>query len=736
MKHFLWVFLSVVMSCSLGFAQVHNLDFEAVEDGQPQGWTTVGGGSHKVALDDSVVKSGKYAAVIEYQGDPSGYKAWSYKIPATIDGKYYEAERIKLTGYVKTEGVTQGSAGLWMRLEPGLAMDFMNGRDLSGTTDWTRLEIHLLYPSAQAQEIRFGGMLRGNGKMWVDDLQLTLDGKPLKEIALSELPAARLDQEFKDGSGITIDKLSDIELENLELLGRIWGFLKYHHPTIAQGKVNWDFELFRILPDYLKQKETASRDALLLRWITDLGEVPKCTTCQDTDAEAIFKPDFKWMDTLSNALRERLKYIYKNRHQGLQYYLAKRPQGSPIFPNEERYDQMPHPDSGYRLLALYRYWNIIHYFFPYKHLTDKDWDVVLKEYIPVLLDAEDELKYEMAVVKLSAEINDSHAAFFGTDNVIQEWRGYNYAAVELRFVEDQAVVTDYYDNKFKEQTGLQIGDIITHIDGVAVNEVIRRKEPFYPASNRPSQLRNMASDLLRSQKKTIAVGFVRDGQMQTKDIPLYQYQEMDYKAFLDRGKDKTMFWAAKDIGYISLKHLRNADTQKIWDMFRQSKGLIIDIRNYPREFLAYTVGPWLVDTDTEFVKAALFNINNPGEFTLGTGATLEAGEKKYKGRVVVLVNELSQSRSEFATMVFQVGRNTTVIGSQTAGADGDISEIFLPGGLKTSISGIGIYYPDGKETQRIGVALDVEIKPTIEGIKAGRDEVLEKAVEYLKTSHN
>jgi C-terminal processing protease CtpA/Prc len=47
------------------------------------------------------------------------------------------------------------------------------------------------------------------------------------------------------------------------------------------------------------------------------------------------------------------------------------------------------------------------------------------------------------------------------------------------------------------------------------------------------------------------------------------------------------------------------------------------------------------------------------------------------------------------------------------------------------ISGIGIYYPDGTETQRIGIVPDVVVKPTIEGIKKNRDEVLEKAIELI-----
>ncbi|ODS73989.1 MAG: hypothetical protein ABS46_19785 [Cytophagaceae bacterium SCN 52-12] len=82
-------------------------------------------------------------------------------------------------------------------------------------------------------------------------------------------------------------------------------------------------------------------------------------------------------------------------------------------------------------------------------------------------------------------------------------------------------------------------------------------------------------------------------------------------------------------------------------------------------------------------------------------------------------------------MAFRAGDNTTIIGSTTAGAHGNVSAIMLPGGLKTMVSGIGVYYPNGTETQRVGIVPDIEVKPTIEGIRKGRDELLEKAVEII-----
>jgi C-terminal processing protease CtpA/Prc len=72
-----------------------------------------------------------------------------------------------------------------------------------------------------------------------------------------------------------------------------------------------------------------------------------------------------------------------------------------------------------------------------------------------------------------------------------------------------------------------------------------------------------------------------------------------------------------------------------------------------------------------------------------------------------------------------------VIGSNTSGAHGDVIR-FNIAGLETSFTGLGAYYPDGKETQRIGIIPDIIIKPTVKGIQKNRDEVLERALEYIK----
>ena len=83
-------------------------------------------------------------------------------------------------------------------------------------------------------------------------------------------------------------------------------------------------------------------------------------------------------------------------------------------------------------------------------------------------------------------------------------------------------------------------------------------------------------------------------------------------------------------------------------------------------------------------------------------------------------------------MALQATGRSTLIGSQTAGADGNVSYVYLPGKITAVFTGLGIFYADGRQTQRIGLIPDIECRPTIEGIRAGRDEVLERALHFIR----
>lgn len=423
-----------------------NLGFEKIENGFPVGWSTFGSSDYSVGIDSLIHQEGKFSSFIEFNGDSPDFKALEFKLPEN-----YSGEKITLRGFIKTENVTEGFAGLWMRIDPGIAFENMNSRGLKGTNDWGKYEITLDMNPAKTKQIVFGGLLAGKGKMWIDQLTLSIDGKNVEEL----LPIAKkeylapLDKAFDEGSSVVISELNSTTTANLELLGKIWGFLKYHHPKIADGAVNWDYELFRFLPNYLLESNLEKRDKLLVKWIDSLGKIRKCNKCLPTKKDSHIQPDLNWIQSQSKLLQDKLYHIYNNRSQDNHFYIEMAMGvGNPVFTNENSYSNMLYPDDGFRLLALFRYWNMINYFFPYKHLIDNRWDSILKKYLPVFIEAKNDMDYQLAVLQLTAEIQDSHASLTGAHK-IDEWKGKYYPPFQVRFIEDKLTITDFYNPQIK-----------------------------------------------------------------------------------------------------------------------------------------------------------------------------------------------------------------------------------------------------------------------------------------------
>lgn len=709
-----------------------NFDFETNEEGVPTGWDNFGNSNYIISLDSTYMKSGKYAASIEFKEGSPGFKAWGFTIPDNYDGK-----KITLSGYIKTENVTDGYAGLWMRIDPKIAFDNMSNRGITGTTDWTKYEVTLDMNPEKTKQIVIGGLLVGKGKIWIDDLKVTIDGKNITRLKPFErklLPADK-DNEFDKGSNIHIENLNKDKIANLKVLGLVWGFLKYYHPNIAKGEYNWDYELFRILPKILNSENKKERDKILKEWINKLGPFSKGEEHKLTSEEIKLEPDLDWITNskfskeLSNTLIQIKNADRPNQH----YYIDFVPNvGNPDFLNENPYPKMSYPDDGFRLLALYRYWNIIQYYFPYKNLIEEDWKNVLEEFIPKIIGANNKTEYTLCALELIGRVHDTHANIWGGNPVLREYFGDRYAVPKLKFVENKAVVQDFYDEDLRKEKGLHKGDVIMEVNGKKVSEIIANTLKITPASNYPTQLRNIARQLLRSNDSLIEIKYIRNGTTKNLSLKTYSLKEMNIYKY---GKEKEYFKMINpNIGYLYLGTIKSEYLPSIFEKLKDTKGLIIDLRCYPSDFVVFTLGKYLMPESTKFVKFSTGSLQSPGLFTYTK--TLEVGKHKknyYKGKIVILVNETTQSSAEYHTMAFSASPNAIVIGSTTAGADGNVSRFYLPGNIMTMISGIGVYYPNGKETQRIGIVPDIKVKPTIDGIKKEKDEVLEKAIEIIKT---
>jgi hypothetical protein len=709
--------------------------FEIEQTGtMPQGWG--GGPPGTIFVDETIVHAGRRSARLERNAASSDmFSTITKAVPADFRGT-----RIEWRGFLRTEDVTEFT-GLWLR-EDGLsgvvAFDNMQRRQIKGTHDWTEYSITLpLAP--EARHIFFGVLIAGTGKVWADDLQLLVDGKPVWEAPKVEQVKTILDtdHEFDAGSKIDLAGLSPLQIQNLEMLGKVWGFVKYHHPEIAGGKSHWDYELFRVMPRVLAAQSRDAANTAVLNWLRRLSDIAECKNCAAPhDQDLHYDLHLAWLNdeaALGPDLTKLLGSIYRNRSKGPKFYVSKTVNvGNPAFEHELPYPNVRFPDPGYQLLGLYRYWNVIEYWYPNRNILDEDWDKVLKEFIPRITLAKGKDAYELEMIQLIGRITDTHANLNVPVQVLPP-AGMCQLPVVIRFVENLPVVTDYSATQAGLESGLKIGDVIEAMDGEPVQQLITRWMPYHTGSNEAARRQNIARSFTRGPCSRVELRVRRENVPMTVSAERLPFARLNLAEGQTHDRPgETFQLLGDDVAYIKLSSIKIADVAGYINRSKNTKGLIIDIRNYPSEFVVFALGNLLVDRKTPFARFTAGDLDNPGTFYWINTVELTPGASRYTGKIAILVDEASISQAEYTAMAFRAAGNAIVVGSTTMGADGNVSQIPLPGGLSTVISGIGVFYPDKKPTQRIGIIPDIEVKPTVAGIREGRDEVLEAALRQIR----
>ena len=403
--------------------------------------------------------------------------------------------------------------------------------------------------------------------------------------------------------------------------------------------------------------------------------------------------------------------------------------------NEPTYSEMLFPELPYRILALFRYWNIVNYFFPYRELCDTKWSEVLPEMLPEFVCAENQEQYSVACLKLSAKIDDSHGGISLSDAMYYEIFGKRKVPFETKFIENKLVVTSFSNDSVGIEKEISIGDIVMKINGETVENVVERLLPYTPASNYMGKLRTIAKQILQTNDSVLTISFLQNGKIVNKTLQTYDREQLKIPNYFSPKPNEEGYRVIQDsIGYIFPANCKPEEREsEVARIMLNTRGLIIDLRCYPSDYNATSIAPYLMKNWGYYCRQSMGNISMPGYFLISDEYPFPNGEVgSYPYKVVVIVNGYTQSQAEDQTFFYYLAPRVTVIGSTTAGANGAIFSFPLPGGITTSMTGIGMYYPNGICMQRVGIKIDEEIKPTVAGIKSGRDEPLERAIAIIK----
>ena len=529
-----------------------------------------------------------------------------------------------------------------------------------------------------------------------------------------------------------IDVICDYPFDDVNKLAvtcRIWGLLKYYHPNVTAGNLDWDSVLINRLVKINEAKTAEQVNAELMKMIQTAGkyEVQKDDTWNDS---LNMNVNLCWLDNsfINDSIRQILKEIASLTVTNHWYFFDTdwdTPNNTPN--NEKDYPiGIVNVPFEYSMLALFRYWNVIYYFFPYKYLMDQSWDATLSEFIPIFPKTTLVADYHKSIQKLASRINDGHGFTSRSIGPIaaNTVPSNNY----LAFVDSSTVVRNP-----PEGSMLKRGDIILNIKGKTIQSLKDSIMPLIPSSNRRFTYRIFNDYIFDSM---IGNGCEMTVMRNQQEITFQEPRKIIPDTAFISSPSKPI---SSDIFYLNLGKLKTKDMPAILDSLNNYKGVIIDMRN-SFDRMAFFIHYYFSQTQEYcFSMVARVDSFHPGAFykeELFLKCPDESWLKReeYTGKKVLLIDERMMSLGETWAMLFKLN-GFTLIGTPTAGANGDIKSIPLPGyNLTAYYSGLGWYYPNGEQMQRTGIIPDIEVYPTMDDIMAGRDEVIEAAIGYINSN--
>jgi C-terminal processing protease CtpA/Prc len=402
---------------------------------------------------------------------------------------------------------------------------------------------------------------------------------------------------------------------------------------------------------------------------------------------------------------------------------------------EKTYAGPSYPNAGLRILATARIWGVFHYFHPYRVLYDENWTDILTRFLPLVQRAETARAYHIAVAEMTTLTRDTHT----TVNSPEVFSVYGSASppVEVRWIENQPVVTRIFDRQ--TTATLAPGDVVSKIDGQPVQKRIDELRRIVAASTEQAAMNKITRYLLSGPDgSTVKVTLGKSGSAE-REVEVKR--AISYNPRFNVHRDGPVFrLITPKLGYADLERLSNLQVDAMFDALWETSAIILDMRGYPLDpaGTAWSIASRLAKSPAPIVAQIRRNIvgAGAGESAIGTAYSEQqipaTSKLVYTGKTVMLIDERAASMAEHTGLFFRAANGTAFIGTATNGTDGVTSYFDVPGGLRIRFGAMDVRWPDGRQLQRIGLAPDIEVRPTIQGVRAGRDEVLERAISHLQ----
>lgn len=654
----------------------------------------------------------------------------------------YRNRRVTLEAELRVAG--KGQAQLWLRVDrPGDRVggfDNMHDRPILGD-HWQRARIELEV-DGDAERMALGLIAQGDVVLHARDCVLTDQGpaRPLQ-------PAVA-------------GPLDERELQNVAAAARLLGHLWFFHPSPAAVEFEaWDRFAVRLMEvarparsaDELCQRlrqESALLAPSVQLWVGDAAAAPPLSpppaaghslwTWRHRGAGRVAKPRSIYA---SRVQKQRLDgplaaAEHAANHVVLQLgggVSARIPFRVAVPPGQRKAvavraswlgDEAPkltalHRDT--RLAAVAMAWSVFEHFYPYFDVVEVDWPAELPRALEAAAVAADDEAFAAVLEPMVARLRDGHGV------VVWHQQPRSFLPLAARFVGDELVVLAGKD------PALQRGDVVLAIDGRSVTAIVDQQRRRTSAATRVFADYVIASQLPLFDSADPATLQVRrvDGSI----VDLRVARTADCVHAVEPQRPAAGAELAPGIVYFDLNGAEDDALAAVLPTLAAARGIVFDVRGYPGG-AGYTLLKHLISAPATSARWNVPVVTRPGRehWTWDQSGRwdLRPQQPHLGGRIAFLTDGRAVSYAESVLGIVEAYQLGAIVGSPTAGTNGNVNPFDLPGGITISWTGMRVLKHDGSRHHGVGIVPTVPVEPTVAGIAAGRDEVLERAIVVLQ----
>jgi C-terminal processing protease CtpA/Prc len=388
-------------------------------------------------------------------------------------------------------------------------------------------------------------------------------------------------------------------------------------------------------------------------------------------------------------------------------------------------EQIIADDLYVRLADIAMAWNVFQHFYPYFDVVKTDWRAALTEAMTDAYSDKNQRDFLKTLRKFTAKLKDGHVRVNVQRNTFED----HLLPLSWDWIENRLVITKILD---KTLSDIHNGDVVEKINGVSVKDALAQEAQYISAATQGwMQRRSLAALLAGEKNKKFQLKIKRDGRTSTETL-CASLSVQEYYALLSKDAIKSKK-LEEGIYYLDLTQISMEEINGLMPELQKAKAIICDLRGYPNGNHNLIIHLLKTKDTAQWMWIPRIIYPDYEQVTYDKmGWSLEPSEPTLSAKMVFLTDGRAISYAESYMGYIEGYKLATIVGQPTAGTNGNINPFTLPGGYSISWTGMRVVKLDGSQHHGVGIVPNVPVERTINGVKAGRDEYIEKALEIAR----